>query len=134
MKEKKKKKNIKDNDKINLNNENIDNKTNILYEAMEKKEELKDLLTKENTFLQKIESEKIKFDVAITEIINDINYLKQLYEQKIFVFQSSVEKIFEIINLSYLNYYISPIEEQNEQKLKKLKTELENSKMNYNKE
>ena len=110
----KKKKNIKDNDKINLNNENIDNKTNILYEAMEKKEELKDLLTKENTFLQKIESEKIKFDVAITEIINDINYLKQLYEQKIFVFQSSIEKIFEIINLSYLNYYISPIEEQNQ--------------------
>jgi WD40 repeat protein len=108
----KKKKNIKDNDKINLNNENIDNKTNILYEAMEKKEELKDLLAKENTFLQKIESEKIKFDVAITEIINDINYLKQLYEQKIFVFQSSIEKIFEIINLSYLNYYISPIEEQ----------------------
>ena len=107
-----KKKKDRENNNYNKNNENTDTKTNIIYEVMEKKEELKELLQMENTFLQKIESEKIKFNVTITELINDLNSLKNIYEQKIFMFQSSMEKIFEIINLSYLNYHISTNDEK----------------------
>ena len=98
----------------NLNNEITDTKANILNETMEKKEELKELLQKENAFLQKLESEKIKFNVSITELINDLNSLKKIYQQKIFLFQTSMEKIFEIINLSYLNYHLSPDEEKSQ--------------------
>ena len=35
-------------------------------------------------------------------------------QKKYFAFQNNIEKIFEIINLTYLNYHISPEEEKNQ--------------------
>ena len=96
----------------NQSNNKTDEKSNIIYETMEKKEELKDLIKNQNSFLQKLESEKIKFNVEIDKLINDLKSIKDNYGKKYFTFQTNIEKLFEIINLTYLNYHISPEEEK----------------------
>lgn len=101
----------------NLKNKiNIDKneKSNIIYETMQKNNELKELQENQKSFLQKLESEKIKFNVEIDKLINDLMTLRDNYAKKYFDFQSNIVKIFEIINLSYLNYNLSPKEDQNQ--------------------
>ena len=95
-------------------NNDVNEKANIIYETMQKNEELKDLLNNQNSFLQKFESEKIKFNIEIDKLINDLKSIKDNYAKKYFAFQNNIEKIFEIINLTYLNYHISPEEEKNQ--------------------
>ena len=100
---------------IIINNKNIINdKSNVFNEIMNKNDNLKQLMENQKIFLQKIESEKIKFNVEIEKILNDLNLLQENYNQKYFLFQTAMEKIFDIINLSYLNYHTSSQEEQNQ--------------------
>ena len=89
------------------NNSNVSENDNIIYEIMQNNHELEDLLKNQNSFMQKFESEKIKFCVEIDKLINDLKSIKDNYCKKYFAFQNNVQKIFEIINLAYLNYYIS---------------------------
>ena len=81
---------------------------------MNKNENLKQLMENQKIFVQKLESEKIKFNVEIEKIINDLTSLQENYAQKYFLFQSAMESIFDIINFSYLIYYTSSKEEQNQ--------------------
>ena len=57
---------------------------------------------------------KIKFNVEIDKLINDLKSIKDNYAKKYIAFQNNIEKIFEIINLTYLNYHISSEEEKNQ--------------------
>ena len=95
------------NKKRQNNNSNGSENDNIIYEIMQNNHELEDLLKNQNSFMQKFESEKIKFCVEIDKLINDLKSIKDNYCKKYFAFQNNVQKIFEIINLAYLNYYIS---------------------------
>ena len=95
------------NKKKQNNNSNGSENDNIIYEIMQNNHELEDLLKNQNSFMQKFESEKIKFCVEIDKLINDLKSIKDNYCKKYFAFQNNVQKIFEIINLAYLNYYIS---------------------------
>ena len=104
----------KDNITNNKNNNKINNKSNKFDEIMNKNDNLKQLMENQKIFLQKLESEKIKFNVEIEKILNDLTLLEKNYNQKYLFFQTAMEKIFDIINLSYLNYYTSSQEEQNQ--------------------
>ena len=95
------------NKKKQNNNSNGSENDNIIYEIMQNNHELEDLLKNQNSFIQKFESEKIKFCVEIDKLINDLKSIKDNYCKKYFAFQNNIQKIFEIINLAYLNYYIS---------------------------
>ena len=95
------------NKKRQNNNSNGSENDNIIYEIMQNNHELEGLLKNQNSFMQKFESEKIKFCVEIDKLINDLKSIKDNYCKKYFAFQNNVQKIFEIINLAYLNYYIS---------------------------
>ena len=104
----------KDNIINNQNSKTINEKSNALNEIMNKNENLKQLMENQKIFVQKLESEKIKFNVEIEKIINDLTSLQENYAQKYFLFQSAMESIFDIINFSYLIYYTSSKEEQNQ--------------------
>lgn len=101
-----------DNSIKNSNNNKLNGKTTKIFEDMKKYENLEKLMENQNIFLQKLESEKIKFNVEIEKLFNDLNTLQQNYSQKYFIFQKAMEKIFDIINLSYFNYYSSSSEEK----------------------
>ena len=102
------------NNKKQNNNINSNENENIIYGIMQKNIEMKDLLKNQNSFLEKLESEKIKFCVEIDKLINDLKSIKENYGKKYFSFQSNIQKIFEIINLTYLNYYMSKDEDKNQ--------------------
>ena len=95
------------NKKRQNNNSNGSENDNIIYEIMQNNHELEELQKNKNSFMQKFESEKIKFCVEIDKLINDLKSIKDNYCKKYFAFQNNIQKIFEIINLAYLNYYIS---------------------------
>ena len=76
--------------------------------------EINELQQKETKFMQKLESEIIMLQSKLSQIINDINYFMQNYINKITIFQNNMKKIFQIINLSYYNYYTSDIPDKKE--------------------
>ena len=57
--------------------------------------------------MQKLESESIMIQTKINQIIKDLNTFLERFISKINFFQNNMKKIFQIINLSYFNYYLS---------------------------
>ena len=102
---------------ININEKKINiknNDRNSSFDNIRNNKEINELQQKETIFMQKIESEIIMLQTKLNNIINDINYLMQNFIHKITNFQNEMKKIFQIINLSYYNYYSSDISDKKE--------------------
>ena len=69
----------KDNITNNKNNNKINNKLNKFDEIMNKNDNLKQLMENQKIFLQKLESEKIKFNVENEKILNDLTLLEKRF-------------------------------------------------------
>ena len=69
--------------------------------------QINDLQDKETTFMQKLESDSIKIQTKVDQIIKDLNFFLDNYINKLNLFQNNMKKIFQIINLTYYNYYTS---------------------------
>ena len=68
---------------------------------------INELQEKETIFMQKLESESIMIQTKINRMIKDLNVFLENYINIINFFQNNMKKIFQIINLSYYNYYLS---------------------------
>ena len=98
----------------NKNNADGNSKANVINELIENQEELKSLSDIRNVFLQKLENEKKQFNEYIVSLIDDLNAIKDNYTQKYISFETSMKKIFEIIQVTYLKYHTSSPEEKNQ--------------------
>ena len=78
-----------------------------LFDNISNNKEINNLQEKETIFMQKLESESIMLQTRLNQIIKDINFILQNYISRISYFQNSMKKIFQIINLTYYNYYTS---------------------------
>ena len=96
------------------NNNNLDNKNNNFsaFENIRNNKEINELQEKETIFMQKLESEVIMLQTKISQIIKDINFFMENYINKINFFQENMKKVFQIINLTYYNYYTSNATDQ----------------------
>ena len=101
---------------INEKNSNINNKNKNIpsLENIKDNKEINELQEKELIFLQKIENERILIGTKIKQLTRDIESFYENYNKKINDFQNSMKKIFQIINLTYYNYYISSLKDQKE--------------------
>ena len=95
---------------INNNNEE-DIKDNLINENNKFINELQE---KETIFMQKLESDSIMIQTKINQIIKDLNKFLDSFINKINFFQNNMKKIFQLINLSYYNYYLSNEKEKKE--------------------
>ena len=65
-------------------------------------------------FLQGLESKSIEAQIKVNQLVKDLNNLLQNYINKIYLFQNNMKKIFQIINLTYYNYYTSSTKDKKE--------------------
>ena len=77
------------------------------YDDIKNNKYINGLQEKETIFMQKLESESIMIQTKINQIIKDLNNFLDSFVNKIIHFQNNMKKIFQIINLSYYNYYLS---------------------------
>lgn len=84
-----------------------ESKFNLSLEKIINNKEINELQKKEKIFMDKLEDDSIKVQVKLSQLIKDLNNLLQNYLNKIYTFQNSMKKIFQIINLTYYNYYTS---------------------------
>lgn len=68
----------------------------------------------EKKFLQGLESKSIEAQIKVNQLVKDLNNLLQNYINKIYLFQNNMKKIFQIINLTYYNYYTSSTKDKKE--------------------
>ena len=99
--------NITDKKKNINNNSNLKNDNLPPLESIKNIKEINELQEKETIFMQKLESESIMLQTRINQIIKDLNYFLQNYINKINIFQNHMRLVFQIINLTYYNYYTS---------------------------
>ena len=97
-----------DHNLIDINNNKEENiKDNLINENIKNDKYINELQEKETIFMQKIESENIMIQTKINQIIKDLHTFLDSFISKINFFQNNMKKIFQIINLSYYNYYLS---------------------------
>ena len=84
-----------------------ENKSEIKNDDLKNNKYINDLQEKETIFMQRLESESIMIQTKINQIIKDLNNFLDGLVNKINYFQNNMKKIFQIINLSYYNYYLS---------------------------
>ena len=92
--------NKKDNKK-NMNNKNSSS------DNISNNKEINNIQEKETIFMQRLESESIMLQTRIAQLIKDINTLLENYINRMNIFRNAMKKIFQIINLTYYNYYTS---------------------------
>ena len=92
----------------------INDKNKLISDIIKNNPYLTDLQIKEKFFLQRIENEKNLTQKKINQLIKDLNYFLQINNNKIELFKNNMKKIFQIINLSYYNYYSSNSKDKND--------------------
>ena len=97
---------------IDLDKENNMKQYNI--PIIKNNNQIKELQQKEKIFLQKLESESIMIQTKTNQLIKDLSYFLDSYITKINFFQINMKKIFQIINLSFYNYYLSNDQDKKE--------------------
>ena len=97
---------------IDLDKQNNLKQNNI--SKIKNNKQINELQQKETIFLQKLESESIMMQTKINQLIKDLNYFLDSYLTNINIFQINMKKIFQIINLSFYNYYLSNAHDKKE--------------------
>ena len=93
---------------IDINNNKEENiKDKLINENITNNKYINGLQDKETIFMQKLESESIMIQTKINQIIKDLHIFLESFINKINFFQNNMKKIFQLINLSYYNYYLS---------------------------
>jgi WD40 repeat protein len=88
------------------NKKNINNK-NSSSDNISNNKEINNIQEKETIFMQRLESESIMLQTRISQLSKDINNLLENYNNRMNIFRNNMKKIFQIINLTYYNYYTS---------------------------
>ena len=91
-----------------------ESKNNLSFEKLINNNEINKLQENEKKFLQGLESKSIEAQIKVNQIVKDLNNLLQNYINKIYLFQNNMKKIFQIINLTYYNYYTSSNKDKKE--------------------
>jgi len=91
-----------------------ESKNNLSFEKLINNNEINKLQENEKKFLQGLESKSIEAQIKVNQIIKELNNLLQNYINKIYIFQNNMKKIFQIINLTYYNYYTSSNKDKKE--------------------
>lgn len=87
---------------------------NQIMDDLKNNKELNELQEKETFFMQKLESDSIMLIAKVNQLIKDLNSILDTLTNKINNFQNNMKKIFQIINLSYYNYYASDLQDKKE--------------------